>query len=94
MYTDTRNIRLVIKTPVAVSFTISLDVPIGVCGKSLELPELESDMLPQVNGSDIWQKGYRSGSLNRMGEGALMLGTTSRQSPGNDLATFGDKISK
>jgi len=29
-----------------------------------------------------------------MGEGALMLGTTSRQSSGNDFATFGDKVPK
>jgi hypothetical protein len=94
MNTDTRNIRLVIKTPVAISFTISLDVPISVCGKSLEMSGREPGILPQVNGSDIWQKGYRSGLLDRMGEGALMLGTTSRQSSGYDFATLGDKVSE
>jgi hypothetical protein len=67
---------------------------IRVCGKSPELPEAESAILPKVDRSDKWQKGNRSGLLDRMGEGALMLGTTSRQSAGNDFATFGDKISE
>ena len=58
------------------------------------MPELESDALPEVDGTDKWQKGYRPRLLDRTREGALMLGTTSRQSSGNDFATLGDKISK
>jgi hypothetical protein len=54
----------VIKTPVAISFTISLDVPIRVCRKSPELSKVESAILPKVDGSDKWQKGDRSGLLD------------------------------
>ena len=89
-----RNIRLVITTPVAISFTIFLDLPISVCRKSPELSKVESAILPKVDGSDKWQKGDRSGLLDCVGEGALMLGATSRQSSGNDFAAFGDKISQ
>jgi hypothetical protein len=67
---------------------------IRVCGKSPELPEAESAILPKVDRSDKWQKGNRSGLLDCVGEGALMLGATSRQSPGYDFAAFGDKISQ
>jgi hypothetical protein len=94
MNTEMRNIRLVIKTPVTISFTISLDVPLRVCGKSPELLKIETAILPKIDGSDKWQKGNRSGLLDRVGEGALMLGTTSRQSSGNDFAAFSDKISQ
>jgi hypothetical protein len=66
---------------------------IRVRGNSPELPGAESASLPKIDRSDKWQKGNRSGLLDRVGEGALMLGTTSRQSTRNDLATFGDKVS-
>jgi hypothetical protein len=65
-----------------------------VYGNSPELPGVESAILPKVDRSNKWQKGNRSGLLDRVGEGALMLGTTSRQSTRNDFATFGDKISQ
>jgi hypothetical protein len=94
MNTEMRNIRLVIKTPVIRSFTISLDVLIGVCGKSPGLPKAKSAILPKVDGSDKGQKGNRSGLLDGAREGALMLGATTRQSSGNDFAAFGDKISQ
>jgi len=67
---------------------------IRVSGNSPELPGAESAVLPKIHRSDKWQKGNRSGLLDRVGEGALMLGTTSRQSTRNDFATFGDKISQ
>jgi len=66
---------------------------IRVCGNSPELRGAESVILPKIDRSDKWQKGNRSGLLDRVGEGALMFGTTSRQSARNDFATFGDKIS-
>jgi len=94
MNTEMRNIRLVIRTPVTRSFTISPDVSIKVCGKSPKRPKVESALLPKVDGSDKWQKGNRSGLLDGAREGALMLGTTSRQSSGNDFAAFSDKISQ
>jgi hypothetical protein len=66
---------------------------IRVRGNSPELPGAESAILPKIDRSDKWQKGNRSGLLDRVGKGALMLGTTSRQSTRNDFATFGYKIS-
>ena len=92
MNIEMKNIRLVIKTPVTRSFTISLAVLIRVCGKSPERPKVVCASLPKVDGSDKWQKGYRSGLFNRVGKGTLMLGTTPGQSTGDDFATFGDKI--
>ncbi len=89
-----RNIRLVVETPVTISFTICVAVPIKVCGKSPDLPAVESSSSPNFDGSYEWQKGNRSGLLYRMGEGALMLGATSGQSSGNDFAALGDKISQ
>jgi len=94
MNTETQNIRLVTKTAVTISFTIGLDGPKRFCGKSPELPQSDPAILPQVYGSDIWQKRNRPGLLDRSGEGALVLGATSRQSPGSDFAAFGDKISQ
>jgi len=94
MNTETQKIKLVIKTPVTISFTISFDGPKGFCGKSPELPQVDPVSLPQVYGSDIWQKRNRSGLLDRAGEAALVFGTTSRQSAGSDFAAFGDEISQ
>jgi hypothetical protein len=79
---------------VTISFTISFDGPKRFCGKSPELPQADPVSLPQVYGSDIWQKRNRSGLLDRAGEAALVLGATSRQSPGSDFAAFGDEISQ
>jgi hypothetical protein len=50
--------------------------------------------LTQIDRSNIWQKGYRSGPLDCVGERSLMLGTTTGQSPGNDFAAFGNEISQ
>ncbi len=94
MNTEMRNIRLVIETPVTISFTICVDVPIKVCGKPPALPAVESCVSANFDGSYEWQKGNRPGLLDRMGEGALMFGATSGQSPGNDFAALGDKISQ
>jgi len=102
MNTEMRNIRLVIETPVTISFTICVAVPIKVCGKSPALPAVESSLSANFDsylsanfdGSYEWQKGNRSGLLYRMGEGALMLGATPGQSSGNDFAALGDKISQ
>jgi hypothetical protein len=58
------------------------------------LPEIAGATLPKVDGSDKWQKCNRSGLFNRVSKGALMLGATSGQPPGNDFAALGDKISQ
>jgi hypothetical protein len=50
--------------------------------------------LTQINGTNIGQKGNRSGPLDLVGKGSLVLCTTSGQSSGNDFATLRDKISQ
>jgi hypothetical protein len=58
------------------------------------LPKIAGATLPQVDGSDKWQKRYRSGLFNRVSKGALMLGATSGQPTGDDFTALGDKISQ
>jgi len=48
--------------------------------------------LSKIDRSDKRQKRNRPRPLDCMGERALMLGTTTGQSPRNDFAAFGNEI--